>query len=253
MVALFLISATIIFTYGYEGVISSFLTVQPPVIIYKKLKDLLLANYKILINELQDPVTLIPVFKTENITETLKSSIVVISQDLELLASKLFLARTCNTTLLINYDGQKECKILLKKAFPDIFCYSVTETVVSRDEIFNFFGVYHIVFSKIVDSFISSGILSWYYKIEVYKRKRWISPQDIGALEYEEYKERPFTMKDWRILRIFIAWTGLLLSTLAVLVAEKLFTIIQKLWVRISAFYSKMFSNQITCQGFCYK
>jgi len=39
------IIAAIIFTYGYEGIVSSFLTVQPPVKVYETLKGLLSANY----------------------------------------------------------------------------------------------------------------------------------------------------------------------------------------------------------------
>jgi len=44
----FFILAAVVFTYGYEGVISSFLTIPPPIIIYDTLKELIDQNYKIL-------------------------------------------------------------------------------------------------------------------------------------------------------------------------------------------------------------
>jgi len=63
------ILATIIFTYGYEGVISSLLTAQPPVIMYETLKDLLGAGYKIVLSKDINLNAYKVIFDTENITD----------------------------------------------------------------------------------------------------------------------------------------------------------------------------------------
>jgi len=62
------ILATIVFTHGYEGVSSSFVTVSPPVVVIQKLKDLLNHGYRILNLERGNMRTYALVFTRENIT-----------------------------------------------------------------------------------------------------------------------------------------------------------------------------------------
>jgi len=62
------IATTIVLTYGYEGMISSLVTVAPPVMGYNKLKVLLDGGYKILAGDLVSLRQFIELFNAENIT-----------------------------------------------------------------------------------------------------------------------------------------------------------------------------------------
>ena len=69
------ILVTIILTYGYEGVISCFLTAQPPLIVFKTLKELLGVGYKMYAIRGTSVAPFKRIFEQENITGTPRRSL----------------------------------------------------------------------------------------------------------------------------------------------------------------------------------
>jgi len=66
------ILATIIFTYGYEGVISSYLTVLPPIVVLKTVRELIESGYQVIgPNRGQEYPELELLLKRENLSRTL--------------------------------------------------------------------------------------------------------------------------------------------------------------------------------------
>jgi len=105
------ILATIIFTYGYEGVVSSLLTVQPPVFVFKTLKELLFNDsYKIATSVGNSLAPFQRIFEQENIPENMHSKIAwkprgqTRGEEIDALAQ-------CNTTITITAQEQESWKV----------------------------------------------------------------------------------------------------------------------------------------------
>jgi len=164
------ILATIIFTYGYEGVISSFVTVQPPIIVFKTLKDLLAAGYKVL-QVSQSPVIgyLTPIIGNENITEEPESWITLENlpnngslEDVQYEPFKRL--AQCNVTSDFKSKFLKQYSVLLKKKAPTTSCQLIRDTSFSTNRIYHFFaGLAQPKLVFVVERLVQSGIVDWYY------------------------------------------------------------------------------------------
>jgi len=156
------ILATVIFTYGYEGIISSLLTVPPPVIVFRTLRDLIVNNYKILgVYERKDGKysELDAVFKQENITASVSSSIVANSSrwmDYYLTA----LLAQCNTTWTLSKYSEDTHVRNIGLRFPGIKCHSAKHTRKIYYTNYFFFGHSKEALSKISRTWMESGLLS---------------------------------------------------------------------------------------------
>jgi len=106
------ILATIIFTYGYEGVISSFLTVKPPVFVYETLKDLLDKGYRISKPNGSNFTPYKFLFERENITGSIESRISWLPWNTTNLGDYAALAE-CNVTSNIADDDRRACRVAM--------------------------------------------------------------------------------------------------------------------------------------------
>jgi len=214
------ILATIVFTYGYEGVISSFLTVQPPVIVYKRLKDLFEDGYKLIQYDGWESYHLIPIFEKENITGSRNDKSLTITMpfnNLTQIISRVLTAE-CLTTYSIRSFAVDFWKSEMRQIFPKARCHVARDTNYFVDRIFHLFGPSHLQVARAGELIIQSGILDMYYEnlghswnIKWKKKMVEIKREDIW---------RPFLISDWKILSIFIGWSCILSFTVMIFLFE---------------------------------
>jgi len=222
LVIIFVFSS-FIFSYGYEGVISSFLTVKPPVKIYDRLKDVLAQNYSILHPASSGRRLFQEVFKTENISTSIESTVSTIkrnSVDRYLLAPGRL--ANCNVTMPVKFGFGEYIKIKMKIRFPEVSCNIMKKSTTSYTEVYLFFGSEHSILARITELMRQSGLLFYYIAFEDYvghlSKKR-----DLLLMEANETMTEPFNMKDLKILSVFLGWTSLLGVAVVGFTAEILF------------------------------
>jgi len=222
------IMATIIFTYGYEGVISSFLTVPPPVHIFKSLKELLQNGYKVNgYNPAADAVhrDLIPIFRRENITPTddLRPGLVSESYYSKYGGSFEALAH-CNITASMITSNLRKAQSFLMAMFELVDrCNFVTDTVLPSEALYQFLGHSHLTLAKATQVLWESGVMGYIYHFAAYV-KSYQTDRNQDVFEYkEEKKEVSFEMSDSRILSIFLGWAALLTCVFGAFLLELVF------------------------------
>jgi len=201
---------SIIFTYGYEGVISSRLIVQPPVIVVNNLKDLLDNNYKIIDAVPDAERKFVEIFKAENIPlERVNSSIVhtgIGQRDAEFL-----LLSQCNVTKA--FDAQWAKFLPIRKEYLNVSCQSVKTTSLPLLELIRTHGFGHYRLMEMVRWLGESGILGMYRGFTNFALLLQ-GTIELGKLEAAtRLKREPLSMNDWRIL--FIAQAYAILMSLA--------------------------------------
>jgi len=221
------ILATIIFTYGYEGVISSLLTVQPPVFVYNTLKDLVDNGY-----EVEAPTStngnLSPfnsIFEKENITG---NPIRPAHWRPSIWDSHLSLY-TCDVALAVQV--RKYMLWLSELNHPDqkISCNYVRESRYSSPQVYQYLGEFYQDFVAVEDMLIQSGIWTHYLDYELYLQD---SPV-MRTLELREFNSTlpiTFKMEDWKILSSFVVWAVVLLGTFLIFVSE--YTMSKRRYIR---------------------
>jgi len=212
------ILATIIFTYGYEGIISSLLTVKPPLIIYPTLKTLVDLGYKILRSDIDPGEKLIRIFEMENITQDVQSSVKIFNTkdkyELALEFSK------CNVCGEFRSEAVALWILHMNNHFPNISCYCVTKTTDTDQIIYSFLGLLHETMFKIAEIFIESGILGLYNtNFNYLTNLETMREKELKA--YNEARAKAFDMTDWKIMSIFLGWAALLGISLLVLMVEQ--------------------------------
>jgi len=212
------IMATIIFTYGYEGTISSFLTVQPEVVVYKTLKDLLDHNYVILSTKNARVHPYIPIFRRENITGTPHSRMVFVSQELR--PKQIFsVLQQCNLTYAVKGEVKEAWKTAISTAIGQNTCHYVLKTVYSYDSVHQYLGNYYLKLLAVVERLIQSGVYEYFHDFEMYI-ENLPSMQRDEEMEFKAKFPIAFTMKDWKVISIFISWAALLFTALVAFVVE---------------------------------
>jgi len=216
------ILATIVFTYGYKGVVSSFLTVQPPVVVFRNLKDLYADGnrYKFLAPKGSDMSFLKPVFDRENISEQLVTGIKWLNWTQQLVKENIFhLLERCNSTYAIRKYSESEWKIKIKKLNDKINCNSVKETSILSNYIHQYFGPHFLKFTLVEQIFVESGISTHFSDFENYVEQLSTMKKQEEA-EYNVTLPISFTMKHWKVTSTFVIWLALLLGTTLVFFAE---------------------------------
>jgi len=211
------IFATIVFTYGYEGVISSLLTVPPPLLVYDKLKDLLEAGYKIRLSANESKAQYIPIFNAENITGTVDSRGFEIPEPLGInFTLRKTILTHCNLTTSLNPRAFKQYKFYIRNIQSKLSCKFVRDTKSYNNYVFQFIGTNLLKVARATVMIIQSGILEWYTKFFDYVAEDLKQGLDMELMEYGEMIPKPFEMINPKIMSIFVLWAALLaLSTLA--------------------------------------
>jgi len=136
--AVIYILSSIIFTYGYEGVISSLVIVKPPVIIHDRLKDMLANHdFKILYPQLSSTSPVTDVFESEkivgNITDYLLPTPYNRVDRIRYVTSQL---ANCNTTTNFEFGNGLFLKMQMKDTFPHLSCNVVKSLLLQRMKFF---------------------------------------------------------------------------------------------------------------------
>jgi len=217
------ILATIIFTYGYEGIISSLLIVTPPEILYHHLNDLLTnKKYKIRADKYSLWMCNRLLIR-ENITFNSEFDIDFVTGNRPIETEYSRLAQ-CNITTLIHTEATMAFKLFVNILENDqVSCNHVKEPRFRFVTLHQFFGLNSPRFTQIEEMLVHSGIWTHYYDYEKYiqdlplLRKR-------DRMEYESTLPMRFTMMDWYILSIFVAWAVLLILTFIVVLGEIMYS-----------------------------
>jgi len=220
------ILATILFTYGYEGVISSFVTVPPPFKIFNTLKELLDGKYKIMISRYDrggdkyfNTDIYHPMFKAENIKLN-RSNMGLYFQPMR--GSESYYGNilpNCNLTIAYTPELLDFWEYVMWKKHGNrgIRCYRASKIAgpLIRAK-YTLFGVYHSHVMRALQVLFESGVLEMYTNFNVFVKSLY--PRRLfEILEYEDGKPAPFTMNDSKLLSIFLIWGfGLLVSFLSV-------------------------------------
>jgi len=219
--AIVFVLVAIVFTYGYEGVISSFLTVSPPLDVYAKLKPMVEDGYKIMLPSGSDIETTRNLFKRENITGSINSMILWIPwSTYQRSGTEEFLHS--NVTGTISLDDQKRWIANMREIDPTLSCNCVSDVVLIQNNVFHFMGLARRKLAEISELLIQSGILDLFrnnYKYVI--NLNWTQAMDM--FEFEERQSKPFKMGDWKILSIFIALLSLLGLSFLAFVAENIY------------------------------
>jgi len=213
------ILATIIFTYGYEGVVSSLLTAQPPLMVFKTLKELLGVGYKIYAISGTSLTPYRRILEKENITGTPESKMVF--SDWTGTSDELSNLAQCNLTFVVQTELKIAWKSAINKAYDKISCKYVRNSRYSYDTVFQYFGEYYLRFAVVEDLMIQSGIWSYYTAYEKYIQDL-PNIRRVKVMEYNEGLPVVFTISDWKMLSIFIVWAGLLISSFLVFIVDYL-------------------------------
>jgi len=205
-----LMFAGIVFTYGYERVVSSFVTVNPPLIVFNTLKETLDAGYKFLYAKMRGESLrpLEEIFQRENITGSAESKVIWTSWNPY--AIDYSIHAKCNVTSLKYANFEKQYKVAILKYYPELGCHYVRNTISSRVEVFQFMGYFRQRFVTSMQFLYQAGIMLMYLDNSYYLHSLlWV--KDIVSMEYQENISKPFKMSEWKILSIFclgnIAWS----------------------------------------------
>jgi len=218
------ILVTIVLTYGYEGVISSFIMAPSPVVVLKNLRDLISNNYAMIGSKGYDKVSrnLKFLFDKNNVSEAeQKAFIIPDTHELSLERTVQFM-RHSNVTMLTRADET----MFALTGFSHRFgggskCHAVQESC-SGIDLYHFGGPSRNKLGHLSRSLMESGILGMYYDYTLFVRTGR-AKQKMARDAYNENLPLAFQLKQWRILSIFLGWAVLACISLSALSAELLY------------------------------
>jgi hypothetical protein len=239
MLALVLFSAIVI-TCGYESIISSHLIIPPPLIVARRLKDLVDTGYGIIgHNNNISNTSIVLILKREKISHSsvIERPFVPNTHSLSLEKSVTLLSN-CNSTgaihssiPLVAFQEQ------LDQIYPrlGIRCHFVKETRRPNEELITYSGYSAETVHTFVSSFQESGILDMLYSLRQYVEYLQVRIR-TEKREYAEKKaEVPFELRDPKIISIFAAWGVLLIGASLAFTIESLPCFLTYLRVIIAA------------------
>jgi len=225
------IFATIIFTYGYEGVISSFLTVPPPIKVFKRLRDLVVSGYKIMgINEgsLRE---LNELFERDNISIPINDSIVHGSYYFSDYQIKTSLSQ-CNTTFQVSARFEEaSISSFVEIIFAQVKCHVVKHSKKLANTNYFFFGQLKDVLRSYARIWIETGLMTVIDGFGKYMANLKTMKLTKAKI-VEETRLAPFEMSDWKVLSAFVGWAFRLGISMLVFILEVMFLNIEKLTER---------------------
>jgi len=181
------IFATIIFTYGYEGVISSFLTIRPPIIILETLRDLIENGYKIIeANRDGGYHTLRALLKKENISTSYTELIERTIRTPEVLSH-------CNTTVAEPSHHIESLGNAVVKGFGEngIKCHATKPTGRDYERIYFFFGPMKKDLYTFGCRLLESGILNMMHNYKHYFQELIVLKQEVKMLLTKKTCDKP--------------------------------------------------------------
>jgi len=240
------ILAAVIFTYGYEGVVSSFLTVQPGMTVVETLKELVdREGYKIAVYGDGTETPHRPVLKRENITSNPVSIMRSMGWDPSD-NTKAYALSTCNFTMALTQASHEKWLVLMNKRYPKISCKVIRKTKYVEDIIYFYWGQYYLNFVKVEEWFVQSGLMNYYSNCAEYTVKLFTAPV-IERMDSLGKQSTSFAMNDWKILSVFIIWAFALFTALIVYALENSYLrrldLYARLEARIFAFHRKLLIN----------
>jgi len=211
--------ATIVLTYGYEGVISSFITVPPPYFVLNTLAELLNNGYKIMVfNQVEASIGHTSyyhqLFARDGINASrVDESMAYISPEESTHSAVMKNMAHCNLTY---------CRYLHEPTIrnnPDIRCHFARETTIAQDKLFHYFGRGMLDFSQMLRRFLESGIWSMYetYSMHLYL----VDAHNVQLLVRNEDQEPVvFNLRSPQVISIFAGWAVLLGISLSAILIE---------------------------------
>jgi hypothetical protein len=207
------VAASIVITCGYESIISSHVIIPPPVVVARNLKDLVGSGYKILgFSNKTQTLDIFNILRRENISHS-SAGEPPFSPGEPL--DRLALLSKGNVTTLATASVEIGLRQhVFDSKFPGlgIQCHYVKETTYPFIFHTTYSGYSARVFHRMLRSFQESGILGMLFKFDSFVT--WFpSRLEVAKNKYREEKaaEVSFSLKDPKIISIFIGW-GILLS-----------------------------------------
>jgi len=217
------IAASVVFTYGYEGVISSLLIVPPPVQTLDSLKELLEQNYKIGVRFLDDADYLLAktVFKQENISARIESVAVRRGNSTSKEDAQL---SGCDFSIRVKKDEELRVhQLRMRQRKPPVFCHITKNTAMSGNQDIYFLGHSHSQLATNTKRITESGIFSFCLNFIKYYRFVFLLQSAQISKNFKSEGLEAFRIEDWKILSIFVMWTTGLAFALLVFAFECLF------------------------------
>jgi len=217
------ILGAIIFTYGYEGVFSSFLTVPPPYVIMKTLRESFERGLKLMMVRKLDATNPVnqDIFAGENISLSRIDDIIV---PLKRFSSNKYsdtLAQlaNCNVTYcgpdlqIMRWHAERfNSKVRIK-------CHFIRDTVVRLVELYTFWGDSKLALEQVTIRMMESGLWSMYHNYSDFSRDyRTRRNQELDA--YKERQPLAFDFSSRPLVSIFIVWIAVLGAAGLVMILE---------------------------------
>jgi hypothetical protein len=214
------ILVSIVITCGYEGIISSFLTVPPPVVVFNSLKELIDHGYKIIgYSANVETFELKTIFQSENITsQNLTSSLVPETYYVDDQVHVEMLAKS-NVTRSFGISSLSFWKSEMEKNYPKIRCHHAKNTFIQTNVIHTFHGHFHLQLFQAFNRIREAGITSFYLNFLNFYRK-FTANRGIELHDYELRQPSAFMLGDWKILSVFCVWASLMCVSLLVVLLE---------------------------------
>jgi len=194
--------ACIVFTYGYEGIISSFVTVPSAVTVFETLESLLKADYKV---DGFPEGNLRELFRIENITLPVNLSMTRSHSQYRTSLQQYRLLANFTTMLLPYTEARRFTANVLNIYSGKISnCHLVKQTTIPIPQLYYFSGEYHVNLRRIEQIMQESGILLFCHKLEVFVTS-YLNEVLLDKRESDALKPFPFSITDEKIYSIFLA------------------------------------------------
>jgi len=230
MLIIFIFGA-IVFTYGYESVISSILIVPPSFKVFSTLNELLNNGYKIIgYNENAKNPELQELFARENITMPVKSAMVEGSSfiaDVEKILAQI----QCNVTFHEPEHEAHYVTSIIEAILPGMIkCHVTKDTVLPDQTVYFFFGYWRKSFAALGLRMNEAGLITMFRSYTIYIAVLLITAEQRlrGFSSLDLNRGLALKVSDWKILSIFIVWGSLLGLALVVFLVETAFPAVAK-------------------------
>jgi len=218
----FFILATIVITCAYESIISSFVTLPPPVLVFRTISDLLDNGYRIAggvtASELE------PLFKQEQISlDRIQASLHPTKAD--------WVVAECNAAIVVvahsGFLGIGPVHYVVLK-HSKLYCHLVIESRIEMPVLDVFAGFAHRKMAATAQTMVESGMMEIYLARKIHLVNLPFNRPIALIKEEAEGRERPFNLSDKKIRSIFVGWAVLVGFDVIALITELIYNNITK-------------------------